>query len=119
MRQLLSNAVKFTPEGGRIAVSAGLDTDPRFAHISVSDTGTGIKRDALEGLFREFEVREPVYARKHGGLGLGLGLALAKRLVEMHGGRIEVQSEEGRGSTFGFTLPFDPAAYRARKELDS
>jgi signal transduction histidine kinase len=98
---LLSNAVKFTPEGGRIGVKAAL-TDSTV-EISVSDTGIGIAPKDQEAIFEEFRQVGGDEARKVEGT--GLGLTLTKKFVEMHGGRIWVESELGKGSTFRFTLP--------------
>jgi two-component system, NtrC family, sensor kinase len=96
---LLSNAVKFTPDGGRVGVRAYRDNGE--IAIEVSDTGPGIAPEDLRLIFREFG--QTASARGHEGT--GLGLALAKRIVELHGGRIWVESDAGRGSTFTFTLP--------------
>jgi signal transduction histidine kinase len=98
---LLSNAVKFTPEGGKISLSAALKDG--MAEISVADTGVGIARDDQEAIFEEFRQVGSDYARKREGT--GLGLALARRLVALHGGKLWVESEPGKGSTFTFTLP--------------
>jgi signal transduction histidine kinase len=101
---LLSNAVKFTPEGGRVAVGgARADGD---VEISVSDTGIGIAQDEQEAIFEEFRQADSDYTRKREGT--GLGLTLARKFVELHGGRIWVKSELGKGSTFTFTLPERP-----------
>jgi signal transduction histidine kinase len=97
---LLSNALKFTPEGGRIDVGARLDD--RVAEVSVADTGIGIAPADQEAVFEEF--RQVGTADKKAE-GTGLGLALSRKFIELHGGRIWVQSEVGRGSTFTFTLP--------------
>ena len=101
---LLSNAVKFTPEGGRIDVRA-VPADGAV-EISVSDTGLGIAPEDQELIFEEFRQVGTDYARKREGT--GLGLALARKFVELHGGRLWVKSEVGRGSTFTFTLPVRP-----------
>ncbi len=101
---LLSNAVKFTPEGGRIGVTAA--PADGFVEIAVSDTGIGIAPEDREAIFEEFRQARSDYARKREGT--GLGLTLAKRFVELHGGRIRVESEVGKGSTFTFTLPVRP-----------
>ena len=98
---LLSNAVKFTPEGGRITITAN-KTD-NGAEISVSDTGIGIPPDEQPTIFEEFRQVGGDYAHKKEGT--GLGLTLAKKFVELHGGKIWVESELGKGATFTFTLP--------------
>jgi signal transduction histidine kinase len=98
---LLSNAVKFTPEGGRIGINAR-QTDGSV-EISVSDTGIGIAAEDQPKIFEEFRQVGADYAHKSEGT--GLGLTLAKKFVELHGGKIWVESEVGKGSTFTFTLP--------------
>src|SRR5206468_731945 len=98
---LLSNAVKFTPEGGRIGVHA-MPIDGGV-EIAVSDTGIGIALADQEAIFEEFRQVGSDRSRKHEGT--GLGLTLAKKFVELHGGRLRVTSELGRGSTFTITLP--------------
>jgi signal transduction histidine kinase/HAMP domain-containing protein len=101
---LLSNAVKFTPEGGRIEVQAELANDT--AEISVTDTGVGIAPEDHAAVFEEFRQVGTDYARKHEGT--GLGLALARKFVELHGGKIWVKSQVGQGATFTFTIPVTP-----------
>ncbi len=101
---LLSNAVKFTEEGGRIEIRA-TPTDGGV-EISVSDTGIGIAAENQELIFEEFRQVGGDYAHKREGT--GLGLALARRFVELHGGRIWVKSQLGHGSTFTFSLPERP-----------
>ena len=98
---LLSNAVKFTPEGGRISITA--NKTENGAEISVSDTGIGIAPEDKPKIFEEFRQVGGDYAHKKEGT--GLGLTLAKKFVELHGGKIWVESELGKGSTFSFTLP--------------
>jgi GAF domain-containing protein/anti-sigma regulatory factor (Ser/Thr protein kinase) len=98
---LLSNAVKFTPEGGRIGIQA--KKVDGAAEISVSDTGIGISPEDQARIFEEFRQVGGDYAHKSEGT--GLGLTLAKKFVELHGGKIWVESEVGKGSTFTFTLP--------------
>jgi signal transduction histidine kinase len=97
---LLSNAVKFTPAGGSVDVWATQVNGE--VTVSVADTGRGIAAEDLRRVFEEFQQTE---AGIEQGEGTGLGLALSKRLVELHGGRIWVDSQLGRGSTFIFTLP--------------
>jgi len=101
---LLSNAVKFTPEGGRIGVKA-VPVDSAV-EISVADTGVGIAPEDQELIFEEFRQVGTDYAQKREGT--GLGLTLTKKFIELHGGRIRVHSEIGKGSTFIFTLPERP-----------
>jgi signal transduction histidine kinase len=102
---LLSNAVKFTPEGGRIGIKARQADGS--VEISVSDTGIGIAPEDQPKIFEEFRQVGGDYAHKREGT--GLGLTLAKKFVELHGGRIWVESEVGKGSTFSFTLPERPS----------
>ena len=97
---LLSNALKFTPEGGRIEARAV--TVDGSVEVSVSDTGVGIAPEDQEAVFEEFR---QVGAADKKVEGTGLGLALCRRFVELHGGRIWVKSQLGQGSTFTFTLP--------------
>jgi signal transduction histidine kinase len=101
---LLSNALKFTPEGGRIDLRAEL-AEP-MARISVADTGIGIAPEDHDRVFEEF--RQVGTASKNVE-GTGLGLALARKFIELHGGRIWVESEVGAGSIFTFTLPIGNA----------
>ena len=98
---LLSNAVKFTPEGGRIGINAVQSNGA--VEISVIDTGIGIAPEDQPRIFEEFRQVGSDYAHKVEGT--GLGLTLAKKFVELHGGKIWVASEVGKGSTFTFTLP--------------
>ena len=101
---LLSNAVKFTPSGGSVVVAT--ERVGGAVHVSVSDTGPGIAAADRERIFEEFQQTEVGVRQREG---TGLGLALSKRLVELHGGRIWVESELGRGSRFVFTLPLGEA----------
>jgi signal transduction histidine kinase len=98
---LLSNAVKFTPEGGRIGVRAMRAAGA--VEVAVSDTGIGISPEDQGAIFEEFRQVGGDSVRKREGT--GLGLTLARKFVELHGGRIWVKSEVGKGSTFTFTLP--------------
>jgi GAF domain-containing protein len=98
---LLSNAVKFTPEGGQIKVDASLGDSAVI--VSVIDSGIGIAKQDQEAIFEEFRQASGDYAQKREGT--GLGLTLTRKFVEMHGGKIWVESEVGKGSKFTFTLP--------------
>jgi GAF domain-containing protein len=97
---LLSNAIKFTPEGGRIEVAA--TSKDRLIEVSVSDTGVGIAAEDQEAVFEEFRQVGTADKKVEG---TGLGLTLCRKFVELHGGKIWVKSELGKGSTFTFTIP--------------
>jgi signal transduction histidine kinase len=106
LMNLLGNAFEFTPPGGRVWVNAELDGESGNAAtilVEVGDTGRGIAHDHHELIFREFAQVDSTASRVHHGT--GLGLTIARRYVELHGGRIWVDSELGRGSRFFFTLP--------------
>ncbi len=95
---ILSNAIKYTPSGGNIAIKLlGTDNEIRF---EISDTGAGIAKKDIDKLFNKFE---RIFAEKQEGT--GLGLSIAKDIVELHKGKIWVESETGKGSRFIFTLP--------------
>lgn len=103
VENLIGNALKFTPQGGEITVRASLhDHSKEWIQVSVSDTGCGISQEHLERIFEKFQRIEN---GKETIRGTGLGLSIAKHIVAAHGGKIWVQSEPGRGSTFFFTLP--------------
>jgi len=135
MFNLLSNAVKFTPDGGSVHVHARTIHDagykihdaaiqegqipprppllkggegglPDFIEISIVDTGIGIKTEDMDKLFKEFSQLETPYQKKYAGT--GLGLILTKKLIELHGGKIWVESEFGKGSKFTFVIPLKP-----------
>jgi signal transduction histidine kinase len=97
---LVGNAIKFT-DAGEVVIKAAA-TDGSF-HLSVRDTGPGISAADQAKLFQEFQQADDAITKKKGGT--GLGLAISKRIIEMHGGKIWVQSQPGQGSTFAFTLP--------------
>jgi PAS domain S-box-containing protein len=107
---LLTNAVKFTPPGGEIGLSVRASPGNEVIHFVVWDTGIGIAEEHIERLFKPFVQVESGLARHHEGT--GLGLALVARLTELHGGSVQVESEEGNGSQFTISLPFlkDPTA---------
>jgi signal transduction histidine kinase len=101
---LLSNAVKFTPENGTVKLEVQPDMEESLMRFSVIDTGIGISPDDLQKLFKPFVQVDGKLSRQYEGT--GLGLALVKKMVELHHGSIEVQSEIGVGSRFTFTLPW-------------
>jgi CheY-like chemotaxis protein len=112
---LLSNAVKFTPEQGTIQLEAALEKmEGKLCtiRISVSDTGIGITNEQKGRLFTSFEQADGGISRRFGGT--GLGLAISKRLVEMMGGAIRIESEPGRGSSFIFTIKAEQGSEAAR-----
>jgi signal transduction histidine kinase len=101
LRNLLTNAIAFTPVYGRVEISAHPSDD--WVQVSVKDTGVGIAAEDLPFVFERFYRADKSRTRATGGA--GLGLAIAKQWVEAHGGKIQVESELGRGTTFTFTLP--------------
>jgi signal transduction histidine kinase len=105
---LMSNAVKFTDNGGIQISAARPPAAPQWVEIVVADTGIGIRPDDQVRIFREFEQVDGSHARRYEGT--GLGLALTRRLVELQGGTIRVDSEIGRGSRFVIRLPAEPGA---------
>ncbi len=110
---LLTNAVKFTPDGGRVDVLARHADG--MLEVAVRDTGIGIAKEDQQAVFEEFRQVGHHYTNKQEGT--GLGLALTKRFVELHGGSIRLESEPGRGSTFAFTIPLqarEPQTQEAR-----
>jgi two-component system, sensor histidine kinase and response regulator len=112
---LLGNAIKFTEEGGitlEIKTSARYK-DKTFLAFSVTDTGIGIPKDMIGSLFSSFTQADSTTTRRFGGT--GLGLALCQNLVDLMGGNIWVESEEGKGSTFNFALPFQEQTEQQRK----
>jgi len=116
---LLSNAVKFTPEQGSITLECKLaakERDTYTIQVDVSDTGIGISKEQQEKLFTSFEQADSGTARKFGGT--GLGLAISKRIVELMGGRIWINSEPGVGSVFSFTAKLDEANTTEQKAAE-
>lgn len=101
LRNLLGNALKFTPAGGSVRVAVQRTEDG--IRLSVADTGPGIPREQLTGIFEKFRQAAPGHARQL--QGTGLGLAIARHIVQAHGGKIWAESEAGRGSTFIVVLP--------------
>ncbi|MDR0877064.1 MAG: response regulator [Treponema sp.] len=116
---LLSNAVKFTPENGSITLNSRLlekteGDEHCIIQIEVSDSGIGISKEQQTRLFSSFQQAESNTSRKFGGT--GLGLAISKRIVEMMGGKIWIESEPGHGSTFAFTIQAEISNDDANKE---
>ncbi|MBL8057324.1 MAG: HAMP domain-containing histidine kinase, partial [Anaerolineales bacterium] len=107
--QLLDNAVKFTPRGGvvRFSVTASAPASAAEVVLAVADTGVGIAAEHLPAIFAPFYQVDGSATRRYEGT--GLGLALVKRIVEAHGGRVDVESEPGQGSRVAIRLPAQPA----------
>jgi PAS domain S-box-containing protein len=103
---LLGNAIKYTPQGGTIEIAVTQTRDGQHAQVSIHDSGIGIPREQQARLFARFS--RASNAASHGITGTGLGLFLCRELIERHGGRIWLESEEGQGSTFFFLLPITP-----------
>jgi len=112
LTNLLSNAMKFTPEGGRIEVRLEPESHGKFIRVTVKDNGFGIAVKDQARIFNKFEQVKTARAQVKGAKGSGLGLAMSRALIELHGGEIGVKSEPGQGSEFTFTLPvrYSPAA---------
>ena len=102
---LLDNAIRFTPEGGRVAVSVVFDEDRHEAVVTVADTGCGIDADHLDRVFDRFYKTDLSRTRSEAARGGGLGLAICRSIVDRHGGTIAVTSTIGRGTTFTVRLP--------------
>lgn len=103
LSNLIGNAIKFTPEGGRVWISATQEDSELL--VEVGDNGSGIAPENHDLIFREFAQVDSTPSRPHHGT--GLGLAIARRLIELHSGRIWVESELGTGSRFFFTIPIN------------
>lgn len=103
---LVHNAVKFSPDGGIVTVRAGVDGSEVV--VSVEDHGVGIPRAAQDRVFERFYKVDRARLRAEAGGGTGLGLAIARHVIDQHGGRIWVRSQEGAGSTFSFAIPLVP-----------
>jgi signal transduction histidine kinase len=107
---LVSNALKFTPKGGRVML--GASREGGFVRVSVADTGVGIQREDLHDIFDKYAQARSRATRSE--KGTGLGLYITRQLVELHGGKISVRSEVGKGSTFSFTIPVAGSDKRSR-----
>jgi signal transduction histidine kinase len=108
---LIDNAVRFTPSGGAVTVTA--ERHNGSVEVQVADTGMGIPPEHLPRLFERFYRADPARSREDGGT--GIGLAIARSVVEAHGGHLKAQSEIGKGSVFTFDLPVAPAAKNRRE----
>ncbi len=110
MTNLISNAIKFTPEGGNIFIQTCKSNDAAgMVQVNVTDTGMGIPKEEQERIFHKFtQVGDSLKDKPPG---TGLGLAICQKIVEYYGGKIWVESEPGKGSTFSFTLPVAPEAF--------
>jgi signal transduction histidine kinase len=119
---LLNNAIKYTPPGGKVVVEAGgVASEPELIQIAVKDTGCGVPKHEQDRIFdRLYQVKTGDATTEQG---VGLGLYLCRELVQLHGGKIWVQSDIGKGSTFGFVLPKCRQTLRSkpdqRREPDS
>jgi two-component system phosphate regulon sensor histidine kinase PhoR len=102
LTNLIDNAVKYTPEGGRVIISA-IEKDSKDIQLSVEDNGIGIPKEDLSRIFERFYRVDKGRSKELGGT--GLGLSIVKHLVQAHGGRVWVESQPGKGSIFYFTLP--------------
>lgn len=102
---LLSNAFKFTPEGGKVTIETKNSESGNFVEIAIKDTGVGIAKEDLQKVFGKFQQIKPSKGKVKKVKGTGLGLAIVRGIVEAHGGRIWVESEPNKGSNFIFTLP--------------
>ena len=114
IRNLLSNAVKFTPKGGKIIISAERISDQKV-EISVKDTGIGMNQELIDHLFR----LDDIFSNRKGTEGeysSGLGLIICKDFIEKHGGKLRIKSQQGKGSTFRFTLPADSSTFKIHEQ---
>jgi PAS domain S-box-containing protein len=114
---LINNAIKFTPAGGLVSVrieKVGEDEEHQYINFSVKDTGIGIPKEKIEKIFEPFEQSDVSITRKYGGT--GLGLSISKQLVELMGSKINVESEEGKGSKFYFTLKLKKCVAKTAKD---
>ncbi|OQX74101.1 MAG: hypothetical protein B6D59_03470 [Campylobacteraceae bacterium 4484_4] len=105
---LLSNAIKFTPRNGRIELAMGYSDG--HLNVSVKDNGIGIPEDKQKDIFKAFSQAEAGTTRKYGGT--GLGLAISSRLIQMMGGELKLESREGHGSRFFFSIPVEEGVYK-------
>ncbi len=107
---LVHNAIKFTPRGGQVQVAASGEGEGEWVTLAVRDSGPGIPAGEVDRIFDKFH--QVKRNRVRGGAGSGLGLPISRQLVEMHGGRLTVESALGQGSTFTVVLPLSAQAER-------
>ncbi|MGH7770105.1 MAG: ATP-binding protein, partial [Candidatus Binatia bacterium] len=112
LENLINNAIKFTDKGG-VTISARCVADAKTVQFKVADTGMGIAKDSLRVVFEMFRQGDGVERRLHGGV--GLGLYIVKKFTELLGGKVEVESAHGKGSTFTVTIPYHEAAQGGSK----
>ncbi len=115
---LVGNAIKFTDRGSISLKVSRASSKSRFVHIEVRDTGTGISKEDRNKLFKKFYQVQRKGLTVQEGSGTGLGLSIVKEIVKLHGGKVGVESEPGRGSTFWFTLPISRAVKKGKKKED-
>jgi two-component system, OmpR family, phosphate regulon sensor histidine kinase PhoR len=111
---LVHNAIKFTPRGGQVQVAASGEGE--WVTLGVRDSGSGIPPGEVERIFDKFH--QVKRSRGRGGAGSGLGLPISRQLVEMHGGRLTVESALGKGSTFTVVLPLSAQAERGGEDSE-
>jgi signal transduction histidine kinase len=102
---LVDNAIKYTPAGGSVTLSLQSDSD--WAFLQISDTGIGLSEDEQQRIFSRFYRTTDTRSRDQ--RGVGLGLSIVRSIAEAHGGRIDVKSNPGKGSTFTLQLPINPS----------
>ena len=118
LNNLLSNALKFTPKGYvKLSVKAvPIDNNLMRFEFKLTDTGIGIKKNKLDSIFNDFEQADAEIVRHYGGTGLGLGIT--KKLIELHGGTITVESKINFGTTFSFTIDYEVSKETVKKKSD-
>jgi len=115
LHHLLDNALKFTPAGGMVSLSAEASAEPRVIRFTVSDTGVGIDPERLPALGSAFAIGDEAYSRQHGGM--GLGLAIARHLAELQSGRLDLASEKGQGTRATLSLAADLSVQRGARPV--
>ncbi len=119
LQNLISNALKFTPEKGKITVESKISTENGFVEISVTDTGVGMSQEDMAKLFGKYARLQSSYSAASTTGGTGLGLYITKNYVELHGGKISVKSDVGKGTTFTFTLHTASSELLAKMKAES